>query len=294
MLHSRYFLPTVLLLLLSARAPAQAVYRTTNFTVHAPTPAVARQIGDAAERYRLEKALDWLGGEMPAWSAPCPLRVTVIPDTAGRKSSGGGATSFRFGPNGVIERQMHIEGPLDRLLAAVLPHEITHTVFAHRFGRPVPRWADEGGAVLSEDEAEFRRHDAMCRAYLNSGKAIPMRRLFGLSEYPPDVMALYSEGYCISAFLVRTGGKPRFLDFVDHGGRQGWDSACKRYSPYATVEAMEQAWLDYMQRTRPAGPPEPLPKMATLPAAPLGYVQPAPIYPAGWGRSAPAPCPGGT
>ncbi len=49
---------------------------------------------------------------------------------------------------------MNIEGPLDRLLSSVLPHEITHTVFAHYFRTPVPRWADEGGSVLSEDDLE--------------------------------------------------------------------------------------------------------------------------------------------
>ena len=47
-----------------------------------------------------------------------------------------------------------ITGPKERLLNSVLPHEITHTVFAHYFKQPVPRWADEGGAVLSEDEIE--------------------------------------------------------------------------------------------------------------------------------------------
>ncbi len=295
MYYPKQFLSIILILFAPAFAPAQAVVRTANFIVHAPTPAVARQIGEAAERYRREKAQVWLGYEMPAWSAPCPLRVAVIPDSASRKSSGGGATSFSFGPNGVTERQIHIEGPLDRLLAAVLPHEITHTVFAHRFGRPVPRWADEGGAVLSEDEQEFRRHDAICRAYLNSGRAIPMRRLFGLTEYPPDVMTLYSQGCCISAFLVRTGGKPRFLDFVDHGARHGWDSACQRYSPYVTVEAMERAWLEYMQRTRPTWPGEPLPKPITFPAAAheSSTWQPAPVIPSGWGRWGPALCPSG-
>ena len=50
---------------------------------------------------------------------------------------------------------MTVEGSLERILNSVLPHEVTHTIFAAKFGRPLPRWADEGGAVLSEDATEL-------------------------------------------------------------------------------------------------------------------------------------------
>ena len=38
---------------------------------------VAQQVGQYAEHYRREKALHWLGREMPPWSEPCPLHVKV-------------------------------------------------------------------------------------------------------------------------------------------------------------------------------------------------------------------------
>ena len=34
-----------------------------------------------------------------------------------------------------------------RILDSVLPHEITHTIFATHFGQPLPRWADEGACT---------------------------------------------------------------------------------------------------------------------------------------------------
>src|SRR5439155_21763425 len=102
----------------------------------------------------------------------------------------------------------------DRLLASVLPHEVTHTVFAHYFRTPVPRWADEGGAVLSEDDIEKERHDKLVRQILNSGKAMPLRRLFALKEYPSDVMVLYAEGFSVAQFLVEKSNRPTFLAFV--------------------------------------------------------------------------------
>src|SRR5437764_6725152 len=123
---------------------------------------------------------------MAPWPEPCPLRVTVT------NNGSGGATSFAFDRGRVLGQNMHIEGTLDRLLASVLPHEVTHTVFAHYFRTPVPRWADEGGSVLSEDDVERYRHDQLARQILRSpGRAIPLRRLFQMTKYPPDVMVLY-------------------------------------------------------------------------------------------------------
>ena len=119
----------------------------------------------------------WLGREMPQWPEPCPLRVTVT------MNGSGGATSFAFDHGRILGMDMHIEGTLDRLLASVLPHEVTHTVFAHYFRAPLPRWADEGGSVLSEDDLERNRHDQLVKQVLSTpGRAIPLRRLFTMMK----------------------------------------------------------------------------------------------------------------
>jgi hypothetical protein len=144
---------------------------------------------------------------------------------------------------------MHIEGSLDRLLASVLPHEVTHTVFAYYFRTPVPRWADEGGSVLSEDELERSRHDQLVRSILRTpGRSIPLRRLFTMTRYPPDVMVLYAEGYSVTNFLVSSGGRKTFLDFVTAGMRGDWDGAAKTYYGFKSVEDLEQAWLQFLNK----------------------------------------------
>ena len=115
-----------------------ASYRTANFVVEAPTPDVARQVGQYAERYRQEKARIWLGQEMLPWGKPCPIRVTL---TMGPP---GGATSFIYDQGQVLDQDMHIEGPLERVLNSVLPHEITHTVLRR-------------SAVIGRSSAKLRR-----------------------------------------------------------------------------------------------------------------------------------------
>ena len=144
---------------------------------------------------------------------------------------------------------MHIEGPLDRLLASVLPHEVTHTVFAYYFRQPLPRWADEGGAVLSEDDIGANRHDALVKRILSTpGRAIPLRRLFALREYPNDVMVLYAEGYSVSNFLVAASNRQVFLNFVAQGMRGDWDGAVRSNYGYNSVEELEKAWVESLYK----------------------------------------------
>src|SRR3954469_11263360 len=70
--------------------PANAAgYKTTNFVVAAPTPELAKEIGDQAEVFRRQLSLEWLGKELPAWSKPCPIHAQIA-------TGAGGATSFVF------------------------------------------------------------------------------------------------------------------------------------------------------------------------------------------------------
>ncbi len=241
--------PSLALVLAGALASLGASARTQNFYVEVPngTPEFAQQVCQYAEHYRKEKAIQWLGQEMRPWTRPCPVRVTVT------MNGSGGATSFQFNSGAIDDMNMHIEGTTDRLLVSVLPHEVTHTVFAHYFRQPVPRWADEGGSVLSEDEQERNHHDSLVRQILNTpGRAIPLRRLFALREYPRDVMVLYAEGYSVTNFLVNQGGRPAFLGFIATGMRGDWDSAVRAYYRYNSIEELERAWVRSLSQPRPA------------------------------------------
>jgi hypothetical protein len=232
------------LVLVGVFASFGAGFRTTNFVVHAPTSEIAQQVGQYAEHYRREKAIEWLGKEMPTWPQPCPLHVQVTMDGPS------GATSFNFGQGRVLGMKMEIQGPLDRLLASVLPHEITHTVFAHHFRCPVPRWADEGGSVLSEDDVERDRHDKLTRQILNQGRQIGLRRLMGLKEYPREVICLYAQGYSMSDYLIKRSNRQTFLQFVAAGMQHSWDHAVQTYYHHRTVEELEETWLTHLRDTR--------------------------------------------
>ena len=198
----------------SARA---AGYKTTNFVVSAPTPQLAKEIGDQAEVYRRDLAIEWLGQELPAWSKPCPIHAQVD-----QNLGAGGATSFVFDRGEVYGWKMNIQGSHERILDSVLPHEVTHTIFASYFRQPLPRWADEGACTTMEHRSEIAKQEKNLINYLHSGRGIPFSQMFAMKEYPQDVMPLYAQGHSLSEWLIESRGRKEFLDFSGrrHEGRE--------------------------------------------------------------------------
>jgi RNA polymerase sigma factor (sigma-70 family) len=213
--------------------------RTTNFEIHAPTRRIAQLIGAEAERQRKAQAVRWLGEEMPVWTTPCQIKVKL------KTNGSNGATAFAFDQGRILSMDMLVEGALDHVLINALPHEITHTVLAHYFRGPVPRWADEGCAILSEDEEEQQRYSKLVREILNtSGRSMPLKRLLALTNYPPDMMVLYAQGSSLTRFLVDRKDHKTFLQFVSLGMKEDWDTAVRAtYGGLEDVAALEKAWL---------------------------------------------------
>lgn len=222
--------------------------RTRNFIVTAPTVEISRQVAEAAEVYRKEIANEWLGQELLPWYAPCPIIVKV------GQIGAGGATTFSFhsspnGPDEVCGWDMKIQGSLERILDSVLPHEISHTIFACHFRRPLPRWADEGAATLIEHESERKRQVMTVRQVLGTQRRIPLKTLLALKEYPKDmqdVMTLYAEGYSLADLLVQKGGKARYLKFLNDAHQRGWEKAIQAQYGYKGVDDLEKQWHEWI------------------------------------------------
>lgn len=223
-------------------AAAAAPYHTTNFTIYAESAEVAKEVGDKAEYWRKELSQEWLGKEMQNWFRPCPIKVKV------GKLGAGGVTTFSFDRGEVFGWNMQVQGTLERVLDSVLPHEITHTILACHFRRPLPRWADEGACTLIEHESEKSRQLKLLGEVLEQGDRIPLRQLFSMTEYPKDmhnVMKLYAEGYSVSDYLVQQGGPRKFLAFMELAHQESWDKALKTHYNIDNVESLEKYWTKW-------------------------------------------------
>jgi hypothetical protein len=234
--------------LAAAVASLGASYRSNNFVVNAPTSEMAEQIGRAAEKYRRELAQDWLGHEMPNWGQPCPITAQV-----GDHLGAGGATSFVFEHGEVFGWRMTIQGSQLRILDSVLPHEVTHTVFATHFRQPLPRWADEGACTTVEHASEKAKQQTMLIDFLRTGRGIPFSRMFAMKEYPHDVMPLYSQGFSVARYLVAQGGKHKFLEFLADGLRdENWARATRQHYDISDLAALQNDWLNWVRKGSPA------------------------------------------
>ena len=240
---------TRLLLAIGAVASMGASYPTPNFVVHAPSEEVVMQLGQAAHIARPQLADKWLGEERPRRSSRCPIHVKV------GQIGAGGATTFSFDRGEVFGWKMQIQGSLERILDSVLPHEISHTIFACHFRRPLPRWADEGAATLVEHHSERLIQRDRALTVMRTAERIPLRSLMSMKEYPTnmqDVLTLYAEGYSLADYLVQQGGKKRYLEFLQCAHQENWDHAIKRYYGAESIERLEQLWSGWVI----AGSPE--------------------------------------
>src|SRR5207248_5612163 len=115
------------------------------------------------------------------------------------------------------------------------------------FRAPIPRWADEGAAILSEDEEEQQRHVEFLEQLQKAGRLYPLNRLLSFKDYPDNVLALHAQGYSVTRFLVERKDRQTFLTFVKQGMDQDWDTALERHYGLRNVQDLEKAWLAHLR-----------------------------------------------
>jgi hypothetical protein len=249
LLRLAVFVPALLLLSASSSLAAGYSYATPNFVVNAPSAEFAKQVGDTAERFRALLAHEWLGHELPRWYRPCQVTITQVGQVGA-----GGATTFTFAGGQVFNWNMHVQGTAERILDSVIPHEVSHTIFASHFRRPLPRWADEGAASLVEHESERRRQLMLLRQVFHTPQRIPLPQLIAMKEYPSDmqsVLTLYAEGYSLADYLVQSGGKERYLRFLQDAHDRDWNYAIHTYYGLDDVASLERHWSEWVTQGSP-------------------------------------------
>jgi hypothetical protein len=254
-MEARIFLAAGALALAATLFPTPAhgsSYRTANFVVEASSPELAEKIGKQAEYYRRELAIQWIGSAMPNWSRPCPILAQVAPNLGA-----GGATSFVFDKGEVFNWDMKIQGSEERLLDSVLPHEVTHTIFASYFRKPLPRWADEGACTTVEHSSERDKQSTLLIRFLKTGHGIAFDNMFAMKEYPPDVLPLYSQGYSLARYLIDQGGRAKFMQFLTDGMKDDdWSTALNKHYGVANLKALQNEWLAWVKDGSPERGPQ--------------------------------------
>ncbi|MDR3198550.1 MAG: hypothetical protein LBU34_11840 [Planctomycetaceae bacterium] len=230
---------------------AGAQYETTNFTVNnAPTLTLAQKFCETAEQCRSELAVLWLGEVLPDWASKCSIAVHV-----GNQLGAGGATSFVFDNGEVYGWEMEIQGSAQRILDSVLPHEITHTILATHFRKPLPRWLDEGAATSVEHNSEKENYRRMLLNFLSEDvrKGLPFKQMVALKEYPADPMPFYAQGFSVVEYLLLLGRKidsrehRRLLRFAKTAmDSNNWQEALQTHYNIDSLGTLQLNWVQWV------------------------------------------------
>ncbi|MBO7725334.1 MAG: hypothetical protein J6S40_02600 [Thermoguttaceae bacterium] len=221
---------------------------------------LANRVARCAEESRVRLSRLWLGVELPAWTTPCPIKVK-----SGPGMGAGGETTFTFVGNNVTGWKMSVQGTEERILDSVVPHEVSHTIFATYFCCPVPRWIDEGAATSVEASIERNNYRTMLIGFLQENRGIPFNTMVRLTEYPNDMMPFYSQGFSVCEYLIAVGGHRRLVEFTREAIQSGdWSGSVKKYYGYQDLSDLQIRWTNWISAWHNAGHPAQLPAVAKI------------------------------
>ncbi|HEY5311613.1 MAG TPA: hypothetical protein VIK18_03810 [Pirellulales bacterium] len=213
------------------------------------------------EATREQLCSKWLGkGRHAPWDVKC---YVVLHPTAqsylhevGQGQMTAGSSLIEFGTDRLVTRRIDLRADHPQGYADALAHELTHVVVAQRFiERQIPRWADEGMAVMADAPAKQSLHLADLTQARSQGQMFRLVELVNLEQYPsPDRQAtFYGQSTSLVRFLVERGGPQRFVDFVNQATAEGYETALRRTYGIETLGQLERQWLVELDRHSAVG-----------------------------------------
>jgi hypothetical protein len=228
------------------------IYETANFRIYHRDARLAETAGRAAESVRIAQAKRWgtIATQKP-WSPACeiylyPSGKAFARDTKQPEESPGFSTMECNGSR-VVARRVNLRADHPQVVAAVLPHEVTHVVLADLFtSQQIPRWADEGLAVLAEPNGEQQTRAAELQEPLEGGRVFDLSKLMAM-DYPDakDWSLYYAQSVSLTRFLVEKGRPEQFIQFVKRSQREGIESALRGSYQIADLAELQSSWAEY-------------------------------------------------
>jgi hypothetical protein len=231
----------------------QPVYSTNFQVVFAEGQRdLAEQVARAAESARAALVKRW-GDPNPGvpWSPRC--EVILFPTAAefsratGQPPESPGISTMRMTDGRIDGRRINLRADHSNVVKAVLPHEVTHVVLADLFPhKQIPRWADEGIAVLSEPTYEQSVRAADLNEPLAAGRLFRLNDLVTMDYPDPRYLSLYySQSVSLTRFLVEQGTTARFVQFVQQAQWSGFEPALEKVYAIHNFGDLQTRWLTF-------------------------------------------------
>lgn len=225
------------------------VAETPHFRIyHGQPEELIERVGPVVEKARAAQLRKWFGAADEDWDQRCELYIYAdarqYSAATGAAQQSPGHSVIKLDAGRVLCRQIHVHADDPGMIAAVLPHEVTHTVLAGHFGGgAVPKWADEGMAVLGEPRERIERHLRNLPGHLHDGELQSARQLVEQRDYPEPrhVGAFYAQSVSLVDFLARAKGPRTFARFLRAGIRSGYAGALREHYGW-DFDELERRW----------------------------------------------------
>lgn len=228
------------------------VVETANFRCRSQLPeAEAIRLAQCCEAWRNRLQKIWFTqAPSSTWLPKCDVCVhsdrlayTKALNRPGDTSVG--STIMNFDQGRTVLRRIDVRADATDWSNAALPHELTHVVLGERFGgHALPRWADEGIAMLSESPDKHRERLASLRDIFRSGKALGLADLVRMDRLPAAHQrdAFYGQSVALSSWFMGRSTPAEFADFIETSQRQGIGASLKKHYSLDGLAGLQREW----------------------------------------------------
>jgi hypothetical protein len=160
-----------------------------------------------------------------------------------------GSSLIEFTGNRLVTRRVDLRADHPDGYLGALAHELTHVVVAERFvERQIPRWADEGMAVLADTQGKQDLHHADLRLARTNRTTFRLVELMQLENYPDATRqaTFYGQSASLVRFLVARGGEHAFVGFLTKSHEIGYDAALRDVYKFSSMGELEQHWSRHL------------------------------------------------
>jgi hypothetical protein len=225
---------------------------TENFRVYSyGTRNLDERVLRECETRRAQIAKTWFAGQdLSCWTPKCDL--VLHPTLASYRTAAGppgdctvACCTIDTPADGMALRRIDVCAARGDWLDH-LPHELTHLLVDCRLTTgDLPRWADEGMALLADPVEKRAAHARDLSRALEGGSQFRLVDLLSMDQYPRDgqVATFYGQSMAIVKFLVDRGGTEKFAEFVNQACQRGYDVALSTSYGIDSVGELEKQWL---------------------------------------------------
>jgi peptidase MA superfamily protein len=253
------------------------------------SPEQIKALLDTCEATRSRLSAQWLGSHKDGdddkrgvWEPKCYIVLHPTAQSYLREVGEGqmtaGSSLIEFAGNRLVTRRVDLRADHPEGYFGALAHELTHVVVADHFvERQIPRWADEGMAVLADTQGKQSLHHADLGVARANRTTFRLIELMQLENYPEASRqgAFYGQSASLVRFLVARAGERAFVGFLTKSNEIGYDAALRDVYQFSGVAELERHWSRHLEAA--AAPPRvratpAVVSQASIPAAqPVSY-----------------------